>query len=360
MPNPLWTVTGALGTARRSPTATLLGNGRVLVAGGAGDENAILDSAELYDPQTGTWNPTGNLEIARVEHTATLLADGRVLVAGGRTLASGSIKDAELYDPASGTWTTTGGLADARRSHTATLLRTGQVLAAGGSDDNFGDRLASAELYDPVTGKWSATGSLTLDNGRTEHTAALLQDGRVLVAGGLTFGPFLLKSAEIYDPKSGTWAATANASVVRTDHTINVLQSGEVLLAAGVKSNGLEDQLDTAELYDPGASTFVETGKLRTPRAQHTATRLTGGQILVAGGSREVTVGGVTLPKTLRSVELYDPDSRQWSETAEMNEERSKHAAVLLTDGTVLVVGGAKKVNLSIVPLKHVEFFSGA
>ena len=151
-----WTATGSLATARDDHTATLLPNGKVLVAGGY-DGSGTLASAELYDPASGTWTATGSLATARYRHTATLLPNGKVLVAGGSD-NSGALASAELYDPASGTWTATGSLATARDCHTATLLPNGKVLVAGGFDGS--GSLASAELYDPASGTWTATGSL--------------------------------------------------------------------------------------------------------------------------------------------------------------------------------------------------------
>ena len=148
--------TGNLVTARFFHTATLLPNGKVLVAGGLHD-GSTLASAELYDPASGTWTATGSLATARDHHTATLLPNGKVLVAGGFD-GSVALASAELYDPASGTWTATGSLATARYGHTATLLPNGKVLVAGGLTDS--GSLASAELYDPASGTWTATGSL--------------------------------------------------------------------------------------------------------------------------------------------------------------------------------------------------------
>jgi len=161
------------------------------------------------DKQTApSWTATRSMIEARAEHTATLLRDGRVLMAGGY-LAS-----AELYDPTSGTWTATGGMINGRSAHTATLLRDGRVLVAGGYSDVGGGRLASAELYDPTSGSWTTTGSM--GDGRAVHTATLLRDGRVLVAGGCC----PLASAELYDPGSGSWTATGNMIEARWVHEL--------------------------------------------------------------------------------------------------------------------------------------------
>jgi Galactose oxidase, central domain len=360
MKNPLWTITGALATARRSATATLLASGKVLVTGGVGENNTILDSAEIYDPDRGIWSSTRSLQVARVEHTATLLSNGMVLVAGGRSNTTASIKLAELFDPATGEWSATGSLEDARRSHTATLLQTGLVLVAGGEEPEFGDRIASAELYDPATGTWRTTGSLTLNGGRTIHTATLLEDGTVLVVGGNTFGPFLAEGAELYDPKTGTWIATSPPGSVRYGHTATLLPSGKVLVAGGVRSNSIADELDSAELYDPVMRNFAAAGSLNIARAQHTATLLRSGKVLVAGGFKGVVEGGVSHVFTLRVAELYDIDKGEWSATVEMNDPRGDHSAALLSDGSVLVAGGARVHDLESVPLSGAELFSGA
>ena len=246
----IWTDTGIVGAGYWEETATLLPNGKVLVAGGIifyGDVGVSFAGSELYDPVSGTWITTGSLSAARNDHTATLLPNGKVLVAGGfgnaRILAS-----AELYDPASGTWMATGNLSATRYGHTATLLPNGKVLVAGG----FGatSALASADLYDPANGTWTPTGSLA--TGRNSHTATLLPSGKVLVAGGFRTNPgpggVMLASAELYDPGSRTWMATGNLGVARQDHTATLLPNGQVLVAGGYGGTGT-GSLASAELY---------------------------------------------------------------------------------------------------------------
>ncbi len=174
-----WTATGSLDTARYCHTATLLRNGKVLVAGGFGLDSVSLTSAELYDPASGTWTATGSLNTARFLHTATLLPNGKVLVTGGYNSTIGYLASAELYDPASGTWTTTGSLPTARDRHTATLLPNGKVLVAGGLTTAVLSRARNSTIRRAGLG---ATGSL--NTAREEHTATLLPNGKVLVAGG--------------------------------------------------------------------------------------------------------------------------------------------------------------------------------
>ena len=193
-------------TPRSNHTATLLDDGRVLVAGGGG--KGYLASAEVYDPASGTWTATGDMAVGRGDFTASLLTDGNVLVVGGLNHNGGGVEwaSAELYDPVSGTWTTTGNMGEARYAHTASLLRNGRVLVAGGFNTDFSGRavpLASAELYDPSSGSWSPTANLV--EAHSGSTATLLLDGRVLLlSGGAGFNDEPLSAAELYDPDSGS------------------------------------------------------------------------------------------------------------------------------------------------------------
>jgi len=154
--------TGSMTDFRYGHTATLLNNGQVLIAGGY-DGGAVTDSAELYNPATGTFTATASMTSPRYGQTATLLKNGQVLIAGGDD-GDSDTDSAELYNPATGTFTATGNMTDSRSEHTATLLNNGQVLIAGGSDDT-----SSAELYDPATGTFTATGRMTTV--RDGHTA---------------------------------------------------------------------------------------------------------------------------------------------------------------------------------------------
>jgi hypothetical protein len=314
---PGWTSTGNLNTARNSHTATLLPNGKVLVAGG-NDDGDYLNSAELYDPATGTWSYTGNLNKVRRGHTATLLLNGKVLVAGGNDYYSPPFNSAELYDPATATWSMTGNLNTGRSGHTATLLPNGKVLVTGGGD--------SAELYDPATETWSYTGSLNTPRGA--HTATLLLNGKVLVAGGEGKNASELNSAELYDPATGTWSITGNLNIARDSHTATLLRNGNVLIAAGFSNSR-----NSAELYDPATGTWSLTGNLNAGRDSHTATLLPSGNVLVAGGFRGDFDFGVN------SAELYDVATGTWTSVG--NEGNGgEHTATLLLNGEVLVAGG--------------------
>jgi Tol biopolymer transport system component len=195
--------TGSMSNFRDHHTATLLQDGRVLVVGGGGEGYASRTSAELYDPATGTFGPTGSMKSGRWLHTATLLQDGRVLVAGGRTPQDSVLASAELYNPRTGKFASTGSLTTGRQEHTATLLGDGRVLLTGGynQDDGYGQALASTELFDPGAGKFTSAGSM--GDRRAGQTATLLDDGRVLIAGGFYIGDdggAGLTSAVFYQP----------------------------------------------------------------------------------------------------------------------------------------------------------------
>ena len=322
--------TGGMTVARDGHTATLLLDGRVLIAGGATATNSTAVPAELYDPASASFTATGMMTVDRIAHSATLLANstlpnyGKVLVAGGGELR------AELFDPAAGAFTATGSMLAQHLGQTATLLQNGQVLIAGGET-------VSAELFNPSTGTFTVTGNMTVS--RSGHTATLLPNGRVLIAGGvLNFGaggtsPIPLApgaaSAELYDPASGTFTSTGSMSQGRSGHTATLLLDGTVLVAG-------ED--NTAELFNPGTGTFSGVGELLMARCgQLTATLRNDSTVLVAGG-RTCHRGAASHA----TAELFAPESGGFVATGSLITARDGHRATPLLDGTVLITGGTK------------------
>jgi hypothetical protein len=254
--------------------------------GWAGASPTVSPTADLYDP-TGSFQPTGSMAVARESHTATLLRDGRVLVAGGarpKGISWEALPFAEIYDPGTGTFSATSNMNEARYAHTATLLADGRVLITGGWNTGnlttagdtpllMGRNLASAEIYDPVTASFTLTGSMSFE--RSFHTATLLLDGQVLVTGYPAI-------AEVYDPATGSFQSVGAMATPRTFHTATLLTNGTVLVVGGFAQSGA---LSSAELYDPAAGSFTRTADLNAGRLWHTATLLSDGSVLVIGGA---------------------------------------------------------------------------
>ena len=279
---PAWSADLPLTASRSEPTLTLLKDGRTLLAGGAG-----LDTAETRDPATGAWSATANaMRAQRWRHTATLLGDGHVLVTGSaESIAAG--QSADIYSPTTNTWNSTTSMSGDRSWHTATLLPCGEVLVVGGQSFG-GTSLASAERYNPRTKRWRPTASL--GTGRWKHTATLLDDGRVLVTGGFNGGS--LPNAEIYDPSAETWTPAAGTMTVgRYHHTATLLPGGRVLIAGGLGTAG------TAELFNPATTTFAPTGPPTVPLdTGTTATLLPNGRVLAVGGAGAPTASSLYDP----------------------------------------------------------------
>ncbi len=340
-PEGIFVATGSMTTRRFDHTATLLGNGKVLLVGGQYTYNCcnFLASAELYDPVSGTFSATGSMSTVRVGHAATLLNNGKVLIAGGGTTSwpYGPLATAELYDPDTGTFAlTAGSMTTARSIHAAVLLQDGRVLLVGGQACSLpGCGLASAEIYDPASGTFTPTGGMS--GVRQNPTATLLANGKVLIAGGDNEGPYLA-SAELYDPVSGTFTLTSSMSTPRNQRTTTLLNSGQVLMVGG--HNG-SSPIASAEFYDPVSGVFTLTGSMSTPRIQHSATLLDSGEVLITGGYNGSA--------TVASAELYDPISGTFTPIGSMSTPRALHRTILLGNGAVLVAGGYDSGTSSIL-----------
>jgi hypothetical protein len=255
---------------------------------------------------------------------AVVLGDGRVLINGNGDVLT------DIYDPSSDSFIPTGEMKAIRMDETVTLLQDGRVLFAGGQ--NADTSLNSAELYDPAAGTFSFTAG-HLATARAGATATLLKDGRVLIAGGFT-NPLAAKpslsTAEIFDPKTGEFRRTGSLKVARLGHAANMLPDGKVLITGGVDNS--HNAVAVSELYDPVSGTFSVASSMMTARSDHTATTLSDGRVLIAGGDGPEN-------ETLASAELYDPQTGKFTRTGAMASHRDFDTATRLLDGRVLVVG---------------------
>ena len=314
---------GSMKSARSGHTATLLPNGLVLIAGGMERNGSIYGTAELYDPARGRFRATaGAMTTPRVGHSAALLQDGRVLLAGGWD-DQGTLGTAELYDPATDRFAPTGSMSARRGDFTATVLPIGTVLVAGGEDDRA---LVTAELYDPISGKFSPTGSMHA--GRTMHTATPLPGGLVLIVGGGDYG-HPLATAELYTAGSGTFAETGQMGEVRYKHAAIGLSDSTVLVLGGSDARDWKGLEASTELYDLRRGRFSMAKAMGAARFKflEALTLLTDGTVLIAGGAQQP--------------EVYDPLKHLFLPTrGKLDAARYYSTATRLSDGRVLIAGG--------------------
>ncbi|WP_225826709.1 Kelch repeat-containing protein [Streptomyces naphthomycinicus] len=355
-----WTPAGELPTARQWPSAeesaVLLDDGTVLAAGGAVVRGTATAECLLFQPRTGAWEPTGNLTEPRFLHSLTKLENGHVLAVGGvpqtDRLPFRFLDSAEVYDPAARTWTPVPGkLSTGRSTHTATLLPDGTVLVAGGEGVRSPGAvrpLRSAELFRPATGGWTPAEPMT--DPRLDHRAVRLPDGRVLVVGGntATAGPAPVGQAfcELYDPVAGTWSPTGSLRLPRSGHQATLLTDGSVLVTGGAGLGARKARGHTpgsqwrTERYNPAAGTWTPAGNMPAGRNFHRALLLPSGRVLVLGGADSATYDA-----GYAQAALYDPRSRVWLRAGGLRTGRFYCSATLLADGRVLAAGGTVRAG---------------
>jgi N-acetylneuraminic acid mutarotase len=334
-----WSKTGSLPEVQRGErTATRLPDGRVLLAGGFDDIRGASAATDVFDPATGTWDAGGCLEDQRVSPTSVTLADGRVLIFGG-ACDQHPINTSEIYDPATGRFVPTGHTVGDGHQHTpAVLLHDGRVLAAG---DGIATEVFDPAATDPATGlkgRWQPSGFIHLPLLFNSSTLTTLKDGRVLLAGGASGGPFAVDNTELWDPVTGLWTQTGKLNVSRYDAVATLLGDGRVLLAGGFHEDvGFANQtaLSSSEIFDPATGTWTTTpGSMAVQRNFAGGTLLSSGKVLMVGGldtSRNVEF----------SADLFDPATGTWTPTAGAPAQAHAFGTVTrLADGRVLAVGG--------------------
>jgi hypothetical protein len=356
----------AMTTPRANAAAIRLRDGRVLICGGTatGEIGGVLSSAELFDPVARTFTPTDSMTVRRTGQTITMLRDGRVLLTGGDQNAGfrSQLASAEIYDPAAGTFSATGSMSTPREGHTATMLRDGRVLIAGGSPNGI-QTTGSAEIYDPSSGTFSRTGHL--HQPRVAHVAALLGTGKVLIAGGgrggMPGGYISYDTAEMYDPATSSFTSVrAHMKSDRVGAAAVKLNDGRVLIVGGKSGRMMTSRLrniasfaplNTAEIYEPESGAFVKTGDMSAPHYLATATLLNDDNVLVVGGWR--IQGPIVVG--MRDADVFQPETNRFSGNGQTNVARLTNTATLLNDGEVLVAGGVAEKGLITAA---VEFYS--
>ena len=319
---------------RAAHTATLLNNGKVLIAGGFVGNGGGLSSAEVFDPLTNTFSSTENMTVSRAGHTAALLPSGKVLISGG--YKGDYLNSAEIYDPATNKFASAGRMVTPRSGHVATLLNNGKILLAGGVGTGW-TFLADAELFDPQTNTFTATGGMA--TARESHTATLLNDGKVLVTGGhkgRRSAITIYTSAEIYNPASGTFTAAGNLTVKRHKHDATRLADGRVLIVGGSDERDGDGAYRNAEVFNPANGSFTAVkNNMNTAhyKLQGTAILLNNGKVLIAGGANRA--------------EVFDPATNSFSfAEGDMGTKRLFATATLLQNGQVLITGGYHDGNM--------------
>lgn len=348
---------GSMNRARAFATATTLSSGQVLVTGGLDANYSYLATAELYDPTRRSFTMLPSMTTARASHTATELPNGQVLIAGGVACIAGKcgeMASAEIYDPVQQKFSPVGNMNNPRGSHTATLLEDGTVLLAGSSNTAA---LSSAEIYDPATARFTETG--TMNSPRFLHTATLLKDGEVLIAGGRSCAGdcddnSASASAEVYDSLRRQFFSTGALGAARYLHRATLMRDGRVLISGGRSCVGDcegDRTLQAAEVYEPSRGKFSSAGVMVSPRAGHQAVALSNGEIFLYGGEFCTRQSGCDY---LNSGEVFDPDDGTFIAEGTGSVVGENLVAAPISDRQVLIAGGRMRGSI----FRSAEVFS--
>lgn len=322
---------GSLLVGRSGHAAAALADGRVAVFGGFSSSSAVTASIEVFDTGAETWTTAAAaLGLARARLTATVLTDGKVLLAGGETASTTDVgvDRWEIWDPDSDAIVSSGTMAERRTRHRAVPLGNGTVLLLGGSrTDSSGApnySRASTEVFDPTVP--GCTSGPSMATARAGHEATPIFGGRVLVTGG--HGTSTL--SEAFDPVAGSFSSAGTMIQPRRDHTATVLSDGSVVAVGGGNS--------TAERWLALESRWVQVQNPGDERSLHIAMRIANGRVFLAGGEKPAAGGGTYLHM---GTVFYDPATASFLFPGlQMGAPRSGHTATRLADGDCLLVGG--------------------
>lgn len=325
-----WSSASSMILPRASPVALILTSGDILVIGGI-STNGPTATTEIFDSEALVWKPGPTMNSARVGHTATLLDDGTVLVTGGES-GKGTVASAEIIDVVRGGALSVGSMYFARSGHAASSLPDGRVLISGGTDWISGTWY-QAEAYNPSTHSFEPAGSM--QHARMLFTMHLLASGDVLAVGGDIAG-----TSEMFDPSTGVWVDAVSMGCGRYEFAAAELEDGRIVVAGGMDDGVV---MSSAEIYDPTSNSWTSAGDMTQPRMRFSLTGLSDGKLIAAGSSSSEGSTDTT--------EIFCMKNMEWTASADMIKDRGAHGAVMMTDGSVCVMGGKS----GEVPLSSVE-----
>ena len=349
-----WLHVGDLREPRNAAHVVPVGTGQVLVVG---SDNICFpatggsDSVEFGDPQTGVWEKTASLPTPRERPALVALPGGQALLIGGETGEEGgpaAYSSTYIFDPTTRSWSPSGLLNTARTGTAAAVLADGRVLVAGGLYTGGAAQservLDSSEVWDPGSGAWSLTGQMAAT--RWGASVVTLADGRVLIVGGvasLESAPTQQASAEVYDPTTGQWSSAGTLATARSGFVLVALPDGGALVAGG--SGTRVPILSSVERFDPASNTWSPAEALPVAVTDATGIELADGRVLLAGGTNHPpqmidAVAGTFVSGLTVDAALFDPKTGTWTATVPMPSPRANASAVLLADGSAIFAGG--------------------
>jgi N-acetylneuraminic acid mutarotase len=344
---PQWQTIGELSQPRAYASAVALANGKILVVGGFDRSvpDVMNSQSELIDPVTGRVTVLPEPILGRVHQTITSGWDDLVIVAGGvewRETYWSPVDRVDVFRPSQRGWVIGAPLRHKRSDHAATALQDGRVFVTGGNANTT--LLRSSEIYNPRSDRW--TEAAPMPRARTQHSAVTLVDGRVLVTGGIDFNGAPTNTTFIYDPGTDSWRSGPLMTIARLQPVVVALPSGDVLVAGG---DGVAS--GTSEVYRFAEGRFVPSGTLVTPRLVAQAAALSDGRVVLSGG----------LPlrmhefSPLRSVEIWDPKTGQWSELPSAPTPRA-FGSIVIVRGVVYQLSGTGEGETAYRTIERLAF----